>query len=176
MIIFVGAMLLVVPIYFIGIILWGLVKFLIAKLTGHHFPQKRRPSETDVQAMTKTYLEQIKAAFPEVKVHKKEQEEGHITYTFTGNGPNSLKVELELAFDILYLQIEQTDCGYWHTDEHENLDSYVEVAIAALKGDWQKRRGLLGREICFRQPNGKWFCTATDSPTSFSQIHERRWI
>ena len=91
-----------------------------------------------------------------------------IVRKFTGTNSKSLSVifaHLMRGGDFLMLEIDGVDCGYWNTAEKENLDLYIETAIASLEGNVQFNLSPIFRrkEGCFLVQDGTWVCVPVKS-------------
>ena len=102
-------------------------------------------------------------------------------WVFTPSVRESLKVTLEysrnfqgLAFTSI--NIDGVDCGYWHTGEENDLDYFVELAMAALRGEIAYNFSPIFRfkEVCFRIQDF-WVCTRTEADSgSYHYITHRK--
>lgn len=107
---------------------------------------------------------------------------------FNSSNPGAITVTLCLKsldgiddhsdHDILLLDIDGVDCGYWNTDDDPSLKSYIPYAESALRGDVKLNRSpIFGfREICFKSEDEYWVCTRANDGEHhiFSYLKKRR--
>jgi hypothetical protein len=120
----------------------------------------------------------ILSEFPNI-VATKHTDEDSIYMEFVSPKPNSLKVTLYKQYASGYfvgIKIAGVDTSYWHTaDENENLDFYVDLALAALGGNIRhsNSRFMKFKEICF-EIKGVWYCTRVAGANSYHYISKKK--